>query len=113
MLEFLLGRELFAKAVFRALHPLRRASHLAPQRFLVHQFLEDDHLQRTLAQLRFHAFWYSVVRLRVREDSLNFAVQIAVGQNRAVDSCYGLSGSNGRSYRRICRLTGIAIWSVG
>src|SRR4051812_42622510 len=69
--EFLLAGELFAKLALRLLHPFRRHRHLAPQRFLVNQLFENDHVERALANFRFHTLRNAIVGLRVRKNRLN------------------------------------------
>ena len=82
--------ELFFEFGFGALHLLRGYCQLPPHRFLINQFFENNHLQRALPDGGFLLFGKSVVLAGVRKNLQHLAQQVAVCQDRSIDSRYGL-----------------------
>jgi hypothetical protein len=82
--------ELPAKLGLGVIQSLDRNRELALHRFLVDQLFKDDHLQRALADFRFLRFRKTVVLLRVGEDHIHLAQQVAIGQYRPIHSRYRL-----------------------
>ena len=82
----LLAGELLAKLTFFSRQPLRGDRHVSPLGFLVHQFLEDDHVERALADLRLQFLGKPVVLLCIREDRQHFSRQIPVRQFGSIHS---------------------------
>ena len=54
-----------------------------PQRFLIHQLFEDDHLQRAVANLLFKLFGDPVMLARIRKNRVFLAHQVGIGQDYA------------------------------
>ena len=73
-----------AKCPRGAAHLLHRNGNLSAQRFLIHQFFKDDHLQRAFSNVCFHALGKSVVLPGVGKNRVHLTQQVTVGQHRAI-----------------------------
>ncbi len=100
LLEFLRALELRAEARFRLFHAVGRNRHLATERFMVHQFLENQHLHRALEHFRLHGLGDAVMGFLIGENHSNLAGQIPVGQNCAIHSRHRLGRGQYRKIRR-------------
>ncbi len=80
---------------------------LPPQRFLVDQFLENDHLQCAAADPR-RQLWRNVaiVLLGIRKHREHLSLQIAVGKHRPIHSRYRLAGGLAGFFLRSGELSG-------
>src|SRR5271154_2235150 len=89
------------KVLFRLLDLQWRHHHLAAQRLLINQLLEDHHLYGAVANLSLKFFWNPIVLASVWENRKFLAHQVGLGQNRAIDVRDRLACGHHRRQRRI------------